>query len=350
MSTAAERALRKSIRDGTFDRVYYFHGDEDYLKDGLVRDLVAAALDPATREFNVETLRGGEVTAETLDTILSTPPMFAARRVVILRDVHALRKDARASVTRYLAHPAADAVLVLVDPSGEKPDREFTEQATDVGCERLAPNRVPAWIAHQASTVLDVQVTDGAVALLQEACGAELPVLAAELDKLASYTGGAAIDEAAVAAVVGVRHGESVADLLDAVAVRDGGRAAALVPIVLSQPKTNLVTIIMSLATQTTAIAWGRAARDRGVPAAGVERGFYSLLKEGKAFPGRAWKDAVSCWTRALAAWPAADLDRALGDLLRADMAAKEARVSSEEQLLTSLVLSLCTPLARAAA
>jgi len=350
MSTAAERALRKSIREGTFDRVYYFHGEEDFLKEGLVRDLVAAALDPATRDFNLETLRGSEASAETLDTILSTPPMFAERRVVLVREVHALKKDARASVTRYLTHAAPDVVLVLIDPAGEKPDRAFAEHATEVACDHLAPHRVAGWIAHHASTVLDVQVTDGAVALLQEACGVELPALAAELDKLASYSAGGPIDEAAVSAVVGVRHGESVADLLDAVAARDGGRAAALVPIVLSQPKTTVVTIIMSLATQTTAIAWGRAARDRGVPVSGLERGFYALLKEGKAFPGRAWKDAVECWKRASATWAAADLDRALGELLRADMAAKEARVSSEEQLLTSLVLSLCTPAARAAA
>jgi hypothetical protein len=106
----------------------------------------------------------------------------------------------------------------------------------------------------------------------------------------------------------------------------------------------------MALATQMTAIAWGRAARDRGVPPAGIERGFYALLKEGRAYPGRAWKDAVSCWQRALPRWSGDDLALALDALLVADAAAKEARVSSEDQLVTSLVLSLCAGRARAAA
>jgi DNA polymerase III delta subunit len=66
------------------------------------------------------------------------------------------------------------------------------------------------------------------------------------------------------------------------------------------------------------------------------------LLKEGKAYPGRSWKDAVSCWQRALTRWTSDELARALDALLVADAAAKEARVSSEEQLMTSLVLSLC--------
>jgi DNA polymerase-3 subunit delta len=180
--------------------------------------------------------------------------------------------------------------------------------------------------------------------------GSELAALASELDKLASYAAGGAIGEDAVRAVVGVRSGETLADLLDAVADRDASRAMALVPIVLSQPKSNAVTIIMALATQMGAVAWGRAARDRGVPAAGIERGFYALLKEGKAYPGRAWKDAVSCWQRATQRWTSAQLAHALDELLAADIAAKESRVSSEEQLLTSLVLALCAHAERKAA
>lgn len=347
---AEERALRKSIRDRVFDRVYYFHGDDDFLKEALVRELAAAVLDPATREFNQEVLRGGAASAERLDTALSTPAMFADLRLVVVREVYALKKDARAALARYVAKPAADAVVLLVDPAGEKPDAGLLGHASSVPFAPLEEHRVPGWIIHHARSELGVEIAEDAARLLHGASGSELPILAAELDKLASYTGGAPIDEAAVRAVVGVRRGESLSDLLDAVADRDAGRAARLVPVVLGQPKSSAVTIIMSLTTQMLAVAWGRAARDRGVPMAGVERGFYALLKEGRAYPGRAWKDAVSCWRRVVPAWPAAECDRALQALLLADMAAKESRVSSEDQLLTSLVLSLCAPAARVAA
>jgi DNA polymerase-3 subunit delta len=86
------------------------------------------------------------------------------------------------------------------------------------------------------------------------------------------------------------------------------------------------------------------------MPPAGIERGFYALLKEGKAFPGRAWKDAVAAWSRGTQRWTSPQLEQALAALLDADIAAKEARVSSEEQLLTSLVLTLCAPNERKAA
>lgn len=330
------------MRDRSFERVYYFRGDDDFLKESTARELINAVLDPATRDFNVELIRGDETSAEAIDTALSTPPMFADRRMAVIRDVHALRKDSRTALERYLTRPAADVVLLLVDPAGEKEDRTLADASFVVDFEPLSDDRIPAWIVHHAATSLGVTISEGAARALHAAAGSELAALASELDKLASYTGGAAITEDAVKAVVGVRSGETLADLLDAVAERNAARAVALVPVVLSQPKANVVTTIMALATQLCAVAWGRAARDRGMPAAGIDRGFYALLKEGKAFPGRPWKDAVAQWGRAVPRWTTPQLEQALHELLAADIAAKEARVSSEEQLLSSLVLALC--------
>jgi DNA polymerase-3 subunit delta len=342
MSNVEERALRKAMRDREFERVYYFRGDDDFLKEVTARELMAAAVDPSTREFNHEVIRGDEATAEALDTALSTPPMFADRRMVVVRDVHALKKDARSALDAYLARPAADTVLLLVDPAGEAPDGDLAKQSQVVDFPGLSDRRVPGWIAHHASTTLGVTITEPAAHLLHEAVGSELASLASELDKLASYASGGTIDVEAVREVVGVRSGATMADLLDAVADRNAPRAVALVPSILAQPNANLVTSIMALATQMSAVAWGRAARDRGVPPAGISSGFYSLLKEGKAFPGRKWGDAVACWQRAVQRWTLPEAERALHDLLVADAAAKETRVSSDEQLLTSLVLSFC--------
>ena len=96
------------------------------------------------------------------------------------------------------------------------------------------------------STTLGRTITPEAVTLLIEAVGGDLAQLAVELEKLASYST-EAIDEHAVADVVGVRRGESLGDLLDAVAAKDVGAAIGLIPIVLQLPKTNAVSIVMAL-------------------------------------------------------------------------------------------------------
>src|SRR5579885_2743814 len=96
MSPVADaKALNSAIKTREFAPAYYLHGEDDYLKDEDVHRLIEAAVEPATRDFNLEILRGSDVDAETLGSILGTPPMMAERRVVVVRDAQALRKDAR---------------------------------------------------------------------------------------------------------------------------------------------------------------------------------------------------------------------------------------------------------------
>lgn len=341
MASAGEKALQAALKKRAFDPVYYFYGDDDFLKDMRVRELVEAAVDPATRDFNLELRRGTEIEAEALDSLLSTPPMLAERRVVVVREVDKLRKDARKLLDDYLKRPAADSVLLLVSLSGIKVDKGLSERTTAIEFAPLTGDRVPRWVAYQAETVLGRTITPAAISLLVEVVGDDLSQLAMELEKLASFSSDA-IDEAAVSSVVGVRRGESLGDLLDAVAARDATTALTLIPGVLQQPKMSAVLIGMHLATQMLALSYGEAARARGVPARSLYNEFMTLLKETGAFPGRPWGEAVNAWTKYSERWSEGELDAALAMLLAADEAFKETKISSDEQLLTSLVLALC--------
>lgn len=346
---SARRVVLAAVQSGVFAPVYYLHGDDDYLKDDAIRDLLAAAIDPATRDFNCEIRRGNEIDAETLGSLLATPPMFAERRAVVLRDVGALKKASRQQLDAYLARPASDTLLLLTSPSGAKADAGVAARAESLEFAPLPPDRVRKWIAHHASTALGVDITDDGVELLNQAVGSDLHSLAGELDKCASYAlgahreaGRATIDADAVTAVVGVRRGETVTDLLDAVARHDATTALALVGHVLSQPKTTAVSIVSNLSTQTFALGFGRARRDAGVPTSRLPGEFIAFLKETGGFPGRPWGEAASAWTKHTDAWSAEACRHALKLLLEADIALKETTVSNAEQTMVSLVLGLC--------
>lgn len=347
MTATTERALKTAITRRVFDPVYYIHGDDDFRKEDALSHLLAAAVDPAMRDFNTEVRRGAELDAAALDALLSTPPMMADRRAVVIRDVTALKKDPRATLERYLAHPAPDTMLVLVAPAGAKSDKPLADRATSVDIGQLSGERLGDWIARRAES-LGATITPEASALLQSAVGADSGQLAAELDKLASYVAGtsddadAAIDEDAVSEIVGITRGETLGDLLDRVAVADVPGALALVDHVLAQPKVTGVSVVMALATQTLAIAYGVASRARGTPAGRLSSEFYSLLKETGAFPGRQWGEAVNAWVRGTDHWTEAALDRALAVLLNADRALKDTRVSTDEQLISGVILTMC--------
>src|SRR3954465_8305821 len=110
MASVGEKALHAALKKREFDPVYYFYGDDDFLKDLRVREVVDGAIDPATRDFNFEYRRSTDVDAEVLDSLLSTPPMLAERRAVVLRDVDKLKKDARKILDDYLKRPAPDTI------------------------------------------------------------------------------------------------------------------------------------------------------------------------------------------------------------------------------------------------
>jgi DNA polymerase-3 subunit delta len=349
MASAGEKALHAALKTRVFDPVYYLFGEDDFLKEQATRDLVDAAAEPSTRDFNLEIRRASELDAESLDSLLSTPPMLAERRVVVLRDVDKLKKGARTLLDRYLVRPAHDTVLVLVAPSGVKPDKGLSTHATVVEYAPLTGDRLPRWVSYHAQQALGRAITPEAVTLLVEAVGGDLAQLAVELEKLASYTT-ETIDEHAVADIVGVRRGESLGDLLDAVAAKDVDTAIGLIPIVLQLPKTNAVSIVMALTVQTLALGFAEATLAAGGSPRGLFNELMALLKDTGAFPFRPWGEAVNAWAKHASRWTAAEIDAGLHALLAADAALKETRLSSPEQLLTTLVLALCTQAKRRAA
>jgi DNA polymerase III delta subunit len=349
MPPVAMRALKTALENGVFDRAYLFHGDDDYLKEEKVRAVIARATEPSTKDFNLEVRRGAEVDAAALGLSLDALPMMAERRVVIVRDVMLLKKDARATLDRYLERPAGDVVLVLVASGTTKPDLALVERSTAVEFRLLNEDELAKWVSHRVEE-LGTSITSRAAGLLCGATGNDLALLAGEIEKLRSFTD-SEIDEAAVGAVVGVHRGETLGDLLDAVGQRDGVAAAALLARVLSQPKTTAVSIVMALTTQTLAIGWLIAARGfggRGLQPQQVERNFYNLLGQNRSsVVGRPWNEAVKGWARAVHRWDDASIDRSLELLLTADASLKETRFSSEEQILTTLLLAISTGTSR---
>lgn len=341
MSVAAQRALRLAMESGKFEPVYYLHGEDEFRKADAVAKIVTAAVDPATRDFNFDAFRGSEVDAGHLGASLTLFPVLASRRVVVIRDTNLLKKPARAELLRYLQNPARETLLLLTAQSGEKPDADIEARATSVPFPSLTSDKLPGWISSH-SRERGLTLPEGAAELIAQAVDGDLVQAVGEIDKLASYTNGRAIEAGDVEAILGVRRGETLSDLLDAIAGRDAARALQLINPVLSQPKTSGVQIVMFLATQTIAMAWARGARSSGLPASRLEAEFINLMRAGGGFPGRPWGEAAKCWASNLPRWSAGDLDRAVRLIAAADVALKDTRVSSDEAIVTSLALALC--------
>jgi len=332
-------ALLRGLKKGAPDPVYLLHGDEDVLKDEAVRALLDAAVDPAARDFNFDSRFAADLDAEAFNALVNTPPMLADRRAVVLRGVDQLGKrksKLRDELVRYLGAPNPTTVLVLVSAAGEDPDPEVVRRATSVALGALEPERVPRWVTHYA-TKLALKLEPDAVDLLIAAVGNDLSALARELEKLAALAGDRPATAADVTALVGVRRGETVHDLVDAALERGAARAAQLVEPVLEQAGMSGVKIVTLLGTHLVGAALARAERDRGTGR--IEDAVFRHLLAARPYGLRGYKDEAARWVRCSSLWTAAELSAALRATLAADRALKGTTVTDDRGIVMQLVL-----------
>jgi DNA polymerase III delta subunit len=137
--------LKRALESGRRGGIFFLFGDEEYLKEEAAAAIVAAHLDPATRDFNYDQLRGGDLAPETLASIAGTPPMMAEYRVVVVREAQALAANARmrAAVEALLDRKPPDLALV----SSRRCPRKARRSSTSGSSAKRSPStsrRCPA--------------------------------------------------------------------------------------------------------------------------------------------------------------------------------------------------------------
>ena len=188
MKTVGPLGLQDREKGG----VFFLFGEDGFRKGEEGRALVDWHLDPSTRDFNFDSLRGSEVSVENLASIIATPPMMAEWRVVLLREMEALTSSSRArDVLLGVAKsppPGLALVLIATIPKGSsaKIYRDLKRLTRSVEFPEVDPNDVPGWIVEWAAVKHGRRVTEEAARALAAGVGTDLGVLAQEVQKLAS--------------------------------------------------------------------------------------------------------------------------------------------------------------------
>jgi DNA polymerase-3 subunit delta len=290
------------LRQDPLAPCYYFHGPVDILKDEAVTGLVERAVDPATRDFNLDQRSAAELDPEAIETLCTTMPMLAERRVVVIREVEAWgrKKKAREAVLRYLARPSPDTVLLLVQGAAEtKADPDLARHAETVVFEPLDGRAAETWLGRRAQA-RGITLEPEASRLLLTATQGDLGWLASEVDKLAGL-GGAAVTVAQVEALIGVRHGETPLDWVRAVLGDEPARAIAMVPHLLEQPGASGVRLLSQLGTQLVGVALARTRYDGGLRGRRLESEVFGVIKQARLW-GINWSETARDWSASPAA------------------------------------------------
>ncbi|MEZ4415536.1 MAG: DNA polymerase III subunit delta [Gemmatimonadota bacterium] len=175
--------------------VFFLHGEDEFRKERAFADLISAHLEPGVRDFNLDVLRGSDVSVETLASVIGTPPMMAEWRVVLVRDAEALAASARtrAVIEDVLERTPPGLALILVAriPSGSKAKfwTTLTRKARSTEFAPLSQDDVPGWLMSWAREHYQIEVDPDAAHGLAAGVGADLGILDQELAKLRDRVG-----------------------------------------------------------------------------------------------------------------------------------------------------------------
>jgi DNA polymerase-3 subunit delta len=335
--------LRAAQRGEPLAPVIYLYGAEDLLKEEAIRAVIDHALDPGLRDFNLDQRSAGQLDPEAVYSLCNTPPMMAERRVVVIRDVEAWKRKAKAKETflAYLERPSPDSIVLLVQGAGEEnEDKELAQRAASVECEPLNAERAAKWVRHHAKGK-GITVDAGAAEHLVRVVGTDLAALAAEVEKLSALAGDDPIDTDRLADIVGVRHGETKLDWRNAVLDGDTARATRLLGPVLAQSGVSGVSLVTMLGTTLVGVSVARSFHERNQRGSQLENACFNLIRRSRVFGLQSWGEESKCWARWAAAWSAPRLRHALRAALAADTALKNTTISDEHGILLDLVLKL---------
>jgi DNA polymerase III subunit delta len=321
-------ALLKRLGERPPSAAIFLHGDDEYTREKTVQQIVDLLLEPATRDFNLDQVRGGDASPEGLGSLLATPPMMAEYRIIVVREAQSLSVKAREAVEEALrlASPGLVLVVVATIPSSSKAKFYETLRAEALSVEfgAVDPIDLPGWVIEHGSAVHGIEIDLEAARALSAAIGSNLGILATEIEKAAAYVGERKrVTREDVTAVGGYVPRVDRWGWFDKVGGRQFSVALGELPELLASGETA-VGLVIGLGSHMLRVgilvAGGRDALERHL--ASNQRWLVNRLQPQAR------------------GWTLEQIDRALADLLRTDRLLKSASLT-DRQAMEELLLRL---------
>lgn len=211
--------------------IYALVGSEALLLKRALEKLLASLLDPASRDFNFDIFEGGTLDVRKVADVIGTFPVFAPRRVVLIRNAQELKKDESDRLAGLLSKVPETTDLII---TAEKSDGRtgFWQTVSKTAKVRefkpLDSREAPRWITDEAAHA-GYRIRFEAAQWIAAAVGSDLTALQSTLEKLYLLKGNEKeITLKDVESAVTAVSWKNIFELTESVGVRNLGRALDL--------------------------------------------------------------------------------------------------------------------------
>jgi len=221
------KALEKELARGLPDPLYCFWSEESFFLEEALLKAVKTVIAGSPEEFNLDIFYPSSAPQEILDA-LTTLPLMAERRLVVIKDYHQLSKPAVNALTPYFAKPYKTACLLILSHKKPKFSPDFKWKIYPLS---IKENELPAWLK-MVSKEKGVQITDDAIESLVEFAGHDMGSLLMEVGKLKAM--GGKIGSKEVASSISNMREYTAFHLTDAITAGQNTRAFRILKAIIS--------------------------------------------------------------------------------------------------------------------
>jgi DNA polymerase-3 subunit delta len=314
----------RNIQSGTIFPVYFFFGDEDFIKDRLINEIMESVVDPQARDFNCDRFSADQIDGETLVSLALSYPMMSDKRLVIVKNIQKYSVSDKNRILSYIQAPLESTCLIM---TGGKIDRrqkfyaDFTKKCQWVECKPLYENQAIDWLKRLFSSK-GVNISDEAAVLLVNQVGISMWALYNEAEKLLTFAWEKkelGLEE--VSSAVGFYRKYNAWNLTDAVMRRDKKTAYEILKRILDEGQSP-IGLIIDLTRRFILLLKIRTLLDRGVTQHEVSRSLHF-----KPFFTRLYMNQVKLFTLE-------ELKIGLHILLKADHSIKTGALPPEMSMI----------------
>lgn len=185
------QTLQRQIHKDDLLPIYFIYGEEQFLAERVVRSILEKAVEPATRDFNLNIYYGADCRGTEIADTVKTLPMFAKRRVVLVKQAEKLPATAQEHLLTCLTTPNPETCLIFM---AVKPDlrrklfSELKKSSGSIEFKKLYENKLAPFINTEVSTH-GKKIEAAAVDLLIFLVGNNLQELVSQIEKTCLYIG-----------------------------------------------------------------------------------------------------------------------------------------------------------------